>query len=177
MSIDQNRLRIQRLKQDSQIDSFKCVNEDLNEFLRDEAKAYQAEMLSLTYLVYYEQDLVAYFSLLYDSINLREFDKRTRNRINRRIPFVKQRTHYPAVKLGRLAVDHRYAHQGIGELILRFIVSLFTVNNKAACRFIIVDAIANATGFYHERGRFNFFTEQDKDEDTRLMYFDLLDAQ
>ena len=175
MIIDKSQLKILPLEQNSQVDSFKCVNEDLNEFLRDEAKAYQAEMLSMTYLVYYEQELVAYFSMLYDAVNLREFDKRTRNRINRRIPFVKQRAHYPAVKLGRLAVDYRYAHQGIGELILRLILSMFATNNKAACRFITVDAIANATGFYQEKGGFHFFTDEDKDSDTRLMYFDLLE--
>ena len=37
-----------------------------------------------------------------------------------------------------------------------------------------VDALNTATGFY-ERNDFRFFTEQDKDDDTRLMYFDLKD--
>lgn len=55
-------------------------------------------------------DIVAYFSLLNDTIKFEEDDKKTRNRINRKIPYVKQRNHYPAVKIGRLAVSENYAH-------------------------------------------------------------------
>ena len=36
------------------------------------------------------------------------------------------------------------------------------------------DALTTATGFY-ECNKFRFFTEKDKDDDTRLMYFDLKD--
>ena len=36
-----------------------------------------------------------------------------------------------------------------------------------------VDAYADATGFYENKGKFKFFTDLDKDDDTRLMYFDL----
>ena len=51
---------------------------------------------------------------------------------------------------------------------------LFTHGNRTGCRFLTVDALATATGFY-EHNKFRFFTEKDKDDDTRLMYFDLKD--
>lgn len=47
--------------------------------------------------------------------------------------------------------------------------------NKLGCRFLTVDAVAAATGFYETKGNFRFFTEQDEGDDTRLMYFDLKD--
>ena len=51
---------------------------------------------------------------------------------------------------------------------------VFTHGNRTGCRFVTVDALTTATGFY-ERNKFRFFTEKDKDDDTRLMYFDLKD--
>jgi hypothetical protein len=41
-------------------------------------------------------------------------------------------------------------------------------------KYRALDALTTATGFY-ERNKFRFFTEKDKDDDTRLMYFDLKD--
>ncbi|MBR1447908.1 MAG: GNAT family N-acetyltransferase [Prevotella sp.] len=173
--MDYEKFRFQRLEPDTPIDNFECVDSDLNDFLREEAKAYQAELLSVTYLVYYDGQLAAYFSLLNDLVRLEETEKRVRNRINRKIPFAKQRNHYAAVKLGRLAVDRHFAHQGIGEMILKVIPTMFLPRNKTGCRFLTVDALATATAFYEQKGCFRFFTEQDEGDDTRLMYFDLKD--
>lgn len=156
------------------LESFKCTEDDLNDFLINDSKAYQEELLSKTYLVVNKvtEDIAAYFSLLNDVIKLDETEKRTRNRINRRIPYSKHRSHYPAVKLGRLAVDERYAGQGIGKYVLDNLKYIFTHDNRTGCRFLTVDALSSATGFY-EHNDFHFFTEADKDDYTRLMYFDL----
>lgn len=173
--IDYTKFRFQRLEPDSNVDSFECAVADLNDFLKEEAKEYQSELLSVTYLVYFDGQLAAYFSLLNDLIRLEETEKKVRNRINRRIPYTKQRNHYAAVKLGRLAVDKRFACQGIGEMILKVIPTMFLPNNKTGCRFLTVDALSSATQFYLNKGSFRFFTELDENDDTRLMYFDLKD--
>jgi len=86
---------------------------------------------------------------------------------------VKQRSHYPAVKIGRLAVSENYAHQGIGEQILQYVKALFAFGNRSGCRFLTVDAYADAVPFYESKGGFKFFTETDVNDDTRLLYFDL----
>ena len=173
--IDYSKLQFQRLEGSSPLNTFMCSESDLNDFLTEEAMYYQEELLSVTYLVYYDGQLAAYFSLLNDLIRLEETEKSVRNRINRKIPFSKQRNHYAAVKLGRLAVDCRFAHQGIGETILKVIPTMFLPRNKTGCRFLTVDALSSATGFYESKGGFRFFTEQDANDDTRLMYFDLKD--
>ena len=158
------------------LETFKCAESDLNEFLIDESKDYQAEFLAKTYLLINPAngDIVAYYSLLNDVIRLDETEKSIRNRINRKIPFSKQRSHYPAVKVGRLAVSETYVSMGIGRILLDSVKYIFTHGNRTGCRFLTVDALNTATGFY-ERNDFRFFTEQDKDDDTRLMYFDLKD--
>ena len=89
----------------------------------------------------------------------------------------KRRKHYPALKIGRLAVDSRYEGMGLGERILKSICMMFRHGNRTGCRFLTVDALASATGFYEAKGNFRFFTEKDKDDDTRLMYFDLKDFE
>ena len=81
---------------------------------------------------------------------------------------------FTAVKVGRLAVSEKYIGQGVGRLMLDSVKFIFTHGNRTGCRFITVDALATATGFY-ELNKFRFFTEKDKDDDTRLMYFDLKD--
>lgn len=76
------------------------------------------------------------------------------------------------MKIGRLGTQKSLAGQGIGREIIDYIKFLFTKSNKTGCRFITVDAHKDAVGFYLKCG-FTFFTEADRDDDTRLMYFDL----
>mgnify|MGYP002626253608 CR=1 FL=1 len=174
--MNQEHLDLCNLTPSCSIEAFDCAEDDLNEFLKEESNDYQDELLAKTYLLMNAEngDVVAYYSLLNDVIRLENTEKSIRNRINRKIPFNKQRNHYPAVKVGRLAVDKSYAHQGIGRLILDSVKYVFTHGNRTGCRFLTVDALADATGFY-ERNGFRFFTQQDENHDTRLMYFDLKD--
>ena len=65
------------------------------------------------------------------------------------------------------------AHQGIGEQILQYVKALFAFGNRSGCRFLTVDAYADAVSFYENKGGFKFFTETDINDDTRLLYFDL----
>lgn len=159
------------LTPEADLTAFKCTD-----FLIEEAKDYQTELLARTYLLRNSSngDIVAYYSLLNDVIRLDETEKNVCNRINRKTPFSKQRNHYPAVKVGRLAVNEAYAGQGIGRLILDSIKFVFTHGNRTGCRFLTVDALTTATGFY-EHNNFRFFTEKDANDVTRLMYFDLKD--
>ena len=173
--MDFSKIIIRRLQPDDDVRSFKCTDEDLNDFLFSEAKDYQEQLLAVTYLVINteNQDLVAYYSLLNDTIKFTEENKSVRNKINRKIPHAKQRTSYPAVKLGRLAVSSNYAHQGIGEMILSYIKHAFTHGNRTGCRFVTVDAYASAVPFYQTKGGFLFFTGSDTEEETRQMFYDL----
>ena len=75
------------------IPEFKSKDGDLNEFLMQEAKDYQEQLLAVTYLLQNPKtsEVVAYFSLLNDTIKFEEDDKKTRNRINRKIPFYEKK--------------------------------------------------------------------------------------
>lgn len=174
MKIDFSKLRQFQLTEDSDIKPFKCADDDLNEFLFEDAKHFQRELMAVTYLLaYMEQNkTAAYFSLLADKIIFNPDEKGVWNKLNRNIPNSKRRRSYPAVKVGRLAVNENYSGQGLGTFILDNIKYAFSNVKRLGCRFITVDALKTAVPFY-ERNGFQCITESDKDEETRLMFFDL----
>ncbi|MDE5608163.1 MAG: GNAT family N-acetyltransferase [Muribaculaceae bacterium] len=172
--MDFGKLRQFQLSADTDIKPFKCAESDLNEFLFEDAKYFQKELLAVTYLLEYmeENKTAAYFSLLADKITFNPDDKGVWNKLNRNIPNTKRRKSYPALKIGRLAVSEEFACCGLGTFILDNIKYAFSNVKRLGCRFITVDALSSAVEFY-ERNGFKFFTEHDKNDDTRLMFFDL----
>lgn len=172
--MDFSKLRQFQLTSDTDIKPFKCADNDLNEFLFEDAKYFQKELMTVTYLLeYMEQNkTAAYFSLLADKITFNPDEKGIWNKLNRNIPNPKRRRSYPAVKVGRLAVSEEFAGSGLGTFILDNIKYAFAHVKRLGCRFVTVDALNTAVTFYEKNG-FQFFTEQDKDDDTRLMFFDL----
>lgn len=174
MKIDFSKLRQFQLTEDFDIKPFKCADADLNDFLLEDAKHFQKELMAVTYLLEYteQEKTVAYFSLLADKITFNPEEKGVWNKLNRNIPNSKRRRSYPAVKIGRLAVNEDYSRQGLGTFILDNIKYAFPNVKRLGCRFITVDALKTALYFYKQNG-FQFITESDKDDETRLMFFDL----
>jgi hypothetical protein len=60
--------------------------------------------------------------------------------------------------LGRLGINIENQRQGTGKDILNYLKT--------------VDAYSRSFGFYEKNG-FDYITVRDKDDDTRLMFFDL----
>jgi GNAT superfamily N-acetyltransferase len=163
---------MKRLEFDTEIKPFESTDEELNDFLINDAKNYSVQMLAVTYIIENETDTVAYFCLSNDNIR-REVDMETWKRINRKVPNSKRKGSYPAVKIGRLAVSKKYARQGFGKFMLAIIEDMYLEKDqRAGCRFITVDAYADALNFYLAND-FRFFTEKDSEKPTRIMYFDL----
>lgn len=159
---------------DTVIKPFKSKDNDLNGFLFDDAQKYLIDLMAVTYLLEdpTTEKTVAYFSLLNDKITFDPEQHSIWNRLSRRIANAKRRKHYPAVKIGRLAISEEFVGLGIGRDIIRLIKFMFTHGNRTGCRFITVDAYSNAVGFYQKCG-FDFISHKDKGDVTRLMYYDL----
>jgi len=162
-----------RLKNGIAAGDFDCGNEDINNFLVEDSIDYQEGLLAVTYLAVAKSKILCYFCLLNDKLAyLPGDDKKSWNKLNRKVSNHKRLKSYPAVKIGRLGTQKDIAGQGIGREIIDYIKFLFVRSNKTGCRFLTVDAHKDAIGFYLKCG-FTFFTESDRDDDTRLMYFDL----
>ncbi|MBI5741530.1 MAG: GNAT family N-acetyltransferase [Nitrospirae bacterium] len=165
-----------RLEPDSKLKPFDCGDLDLNDFFHTDTANYARELLAVTYAFENNNETVAFFSVLNDAIiNKDRLMKKTiSNKLIRKIPNEKRRPRYPAVKVGRLGINRTFQGQGIGSEVLDFVKSFFTVRNKTGCRFITVDAYnCDKVVSFYKRNGFKFLTDQDKKDDTRLMYFDL----
>jgi predicted GNAT family N-acyltransferase len=161
------------LEEDTEIKSFDCKDKDLNDFLLNDAKNYLKSRLAVIYLLQVGDETVAYFSLSNDNLMKNDSKKSKWNKVNRAIPNDKRRRAYPAVKIGRLAVAKKYAGLGLGSQIILAIRKMYTSEQqRAGCRFLTVDAYCNALPFY-QKCSFKLLTEQDANDDTRIMYFDL----
>ena len=171
---DLSNLEFMQLEVGTRLLPFSCDDEDLNGFLLEDAKKYLEDLMAVTYIFVDKKSnqIAAYFSLLNDKVAYNPQTKGIWNRINRHIHNNKRRKSYPSVKIGRLAVGTDYTKQGLGSDILNLVKRTFANGNRSGCRFITVDAYAKATDFYIKNG-FNFFTNLDIMDNTRLMYFDL----
>ena len=83
---------------------FDCQREPaIQEFFRDEAILNAEELMSKSYCFYRKDTMeaVAAFCVINTDIAIDMIPKSTRNKLNRKIPYAKQRDHYPAVLIGQ----------------------------------------------------------------------------
>jgi len=65
MSLDWS---LKRLDFDAEIKPFESEDEELNDFLLEDAKNYLTQMLAVTYLIENEADTIAYFCISNDNL-------------------------------------------------------------------------------------------------------------
>lgn len=168
---------VRRLDKFEIVESFDCGDADLNDFILNESPLYRKEFIAVSYVATNdEKGIIGYFSLANDRVSLSDFEDKTAFNRFRRHRFVNEKRlkSYPAVKICRLGIDKSAKGYGLGSELLLFIKSYFIENNKTGCRFITVDAYAAAVPFYIKNG-FAPLTEDDANDATRLLYFDLKD--
>ena len=148
-------MKIVRLTQEHTFKPFDCGEDDLNDFLLQDAKQYAKGLLAVTYVIEDDDMTVAFFSLSNDRISLAESDKATWRRIRNSFPHRKHRSDYPAV---------------ITEII-DFVKHTFITSNRTGCCFVTVDALRSAVPFYENNG-FKPLRKVNEGE-TIPMYYDL----
>lgn len=149
---------------------FNCGDEDLNEFFFKDSIEAASQLVAVTYAWVVNGKAVAFLSLSNDAIKRELISKpQIRN-----ISHGKRYATLPAVKIGRLATIAALQGNGVGTEILDYIKYWFTDNNKTGCRFLVVDAYNNdkTINFYLKNG-FSFSIENDPQDKTKLMFFDL----
>ncbi len=178
MKNNSDEISILLLTEDYPIKPFDCEDEDLNDFLFNEAVPYRKELLATTFVMENDKQTLGYYSLLNDSLQLKEemFSSKSQFRkfLKELMPYPKRHLKtIPALKIGRLAIDKTFKGKGLGSVIMANIISkCIKMNEEQACRLITVDAYKQAIPFYQKMG-FKFLIEGDKDDATRLMFLDL----
>lgn len=153
------------------LQGFRSHEQDLVDFLVEDALDNQNQRLSLTFLWFYQNELVSYITLLNDRINL-DGELKT--------AFQKKEILYrslPALKIGRLCVDDRFLHRGIGTLMIDFSIEIANhiIEKYSGCRFIVLDAKKNGRDnpvLFYEKQRFKTLKHR---KETTPMYLDLMD--
>jgi GNAT superfamily N-acetyltransferase len=128
-------------------------------------------------------------TLSFDGIKTKLLDKPSRNALQRKIPYKKQHRSYPSVLIGRLGVNSKFQGKGlhIGTQLMNILKYWFVdENNKAACRYILVDTYnSEPTLHYYMKNGFKplYKTEEaereafnipsDEKLRSRVLYYDL----
>jgi GNAT superfamily N-acetyltransferase len=171
----------ERLTVTHQIKPFDCNDEDidLKEFLEEDALPYLKQLLAVTYLIESPKATIAFFTVSNDKILLAESKSKQfwKKHVASNLHFEKRGFNsFPAVKIGRLAVNKNYQSQGFGKMIIDWVKHSFIEHNKTGCLFVIVDALnrPRTISFYQKCG-FDFLRQDDLSDKTRLMYYCLLE--
>ena len=148
---------------------FDCQREPaIQDFFRNEAILNAKELMSKSYCFYKKDTMqaVAAFCVINTDISVDLIPKSTRNKLNRKIPYAKQRDHYPAVLIGQIAVFDAFAKYHLGnELMDSIRWWLRNVANLIAARYVVVDAVNNEKVLkFYARNQFwtVFKTEEDE---------------
>lgn len=172
--IDFDSMKVRRLTPDYVFKPFDCGNPDLNDFLFNDSKTYLKNLLAVTYILETDTYTVAYFSVSNDKISVDDARKSIWRRIKMSFAHKMHRRDYPAVKLGRFAVDLQFQKASVGTYIVEFVKNMFVSNNRTGCAFITVDALHSALPFYLKN---DFKCQQDvsimNDSDTVQLYLSL----
>ena len=143
MKIDyiKNNYGIKTLSPEDDLSNFSCGLKDMDDFLINDALIQQENNLNVTYLVLCENKIIAFFSLLADSIKIKDIGEE----------FDISYETSPAIKIGRLAVDEKYRSNGIGTVILDNICkNIKLISKKVGVRFITIDAYCDVRKFYYK---------------------------
>lgn len=156
--------QFQTLTDEHILTDFECSSKDLTEFLKNDALNQQELYLNTTNLIMCKDKIIGFVSLLTDTFKIRNIkDENLRKTIKNELNLIGNKNTVPAVKIGRFAIDKKYAGKGLGKHIFRSI--LFTLTNlKEAIgfRYITIDAYASAFGFYVEKNGFEYHKEDEK---------------
>jgi GNAT superfamily N-acetyltransferase len=166
-SIELSELEIKKITPEDDLKVFNCGDEDLNEFIQDDAINQMSAKINVTYLCRYKGHIVAFFTLSADSIKINTDDLEGYK--DKDIPYKE----FPAIKIGRLAVCNPFQSKGIGtKLILLIVGQAFAISEHIGVRYVSVDAYTGSIDFYKKR----YFTEfiHDGERRTVQMYLDIL---
>lgn len=155
------------VKEWDDLSSFACKDEDLNDFLWSDALNNQGFRLSATWIVRYNGRIVGFCTLTNDSIRTRWMQQEDGMEY--------EYSHYPALKIARLATHKDFEDRGIGMAMLEYAtaVALKLSDEISGCRILTVDSKNDSVGFYQKYG-FQLANSDGRRKDTVPLYKDIL---
>lgn len=145
--INFNDVKVEKLSKIHKTDSFDCDDEDINEFLKEDALKWQEKKLTNTKIFIYNDEIIGFFCCSGDSIKLQMDEKKTNGLDDQPIKEL------PAMKIGRLGRDIKYNDKGVGSNILKWAIGYIqSISEHAGIRYITVDSYPEKVKWYESHG-------------------------
>lgn len=133
------------ISEEHELREFDCGNKTLNNWLKTRALENQNKF-STTRVVCVAKAVIAYYSLVYGSVNRDEMTRNYKQNALERIP---------VMILGRLAVDLKWREKRIGRHLLKeALIKTIEASRIAAARGLLVHAIDDKAKAYYQRYEF-----------------------
>jgi len=140
------------LRSDDPVAGFDCGEEDLNRYLQKHALQAQFGDGARSYVTFSDGIIAGYYTLAYGSIEFGAPPGRMSKGLARH-PI-------PVMLLARLAVDRKFAGQGLGTELLRdSLLRTLAAAGIAGLRAVVVDAKGEVAKRFYERFGFEAFPE------------------
>lgn len=137
-------LRFKILERSDDLSAFDCSKDDvmgLNEFIHSEAMQYQKENLGVTYLFLYNKQIVGFATVAMSQMEIKYAPHI--------LPFHVDIKYFPALVLGRLAVENEFRDRNVGAHICLWCLGLAKeLSKKVGCRLVVVLTEAEVVDFY-----------------------------
>jgi hypothetical protein len=130
------------------LSDFDCNDQDINDFLKNDALIHQDEMIATTILFLYNEKILGFCSLTADAIKLSQEEKveSIKNKGD-----MKHYPQYPALKIARYGRDKQYRNQKLGmNFIIPWVIGYAKSLQHIAIRFITVDAKPGRVKYYED---------------------------
>lgn len=130
------------ISEEHELNDFDCGNNSLNNWLKTRALENQ-NRFSTTRVVCVAKTVIAYYTLVYGSVNREEMARSYKQNAPMRIP---------VMILGRLAVDLKWQDKSIGKHLLKeALLKTIEASSIAAVRGLLVHAIDDRAKTYYQR--------------------------
>jgi predicted GNAT family N-acyltransferase len=117
----------------------------LDEFIHSEAIQYQKEQLGVTHLFLFNGQVVGFATLAMSELEIKEAPYL--------IPFKVKIKDYPALLIGRLAVDNNFRDRHVGRIIcLRCLEIAKELSIELGCKLVLVYTEGKPVEFYRKCG-------------------------
>jgi len=138
-------IEVQKLRRDTDLTNFDCSLDDdlgLDVFIHKEALAYQETLLGITYLFYYKSNFVGFVTLAMGRLRGKYIEKEEI-----------RLSYYPALLIGRLAVDNNYRKRGICRFICDWCTGFAErLAKNIGCKFLVLDTNKRISVIYEKCG-------------------------
>ena len=148
--------------------SFDCADprtgkdeQGLQTFIQEEAHSFQEANLGVTYLVSFGGKVVAFLTVAMAGISISQI------KAEEKVEGVDLRN-YPALLLGRLAVDNQLWGKDLGSYLCKWSLGLARkVSQEVGCRYVALHARGAVVSFYAKNG---FVVSEAETGPTKLLY-------